>query len=49
MQNRFNPLLHIGHYIVRMIKISILKEEEIIKKFLYERSVYELVDDSSLS
>ena len=45
----FNPLLHVGHYGVRMTKISILKKEVTIKNFSYERRVYESVDDSSLS
>ena len=44
-----NPLLHIGHYSVRMTKISILKWEVIIKKNFYERRVYESVDNNSLS
>ena len=44
-----NPLLHTGHYCVRMTKILILKQEGIIKKISYERRAYESVDDSSLS
>ena len=35
-----NPLMHIGHYSVRMAKISILKYEGRIKKISYERRVY---------
>ena len=48
IHNAVNPLLHIGHYSVRMAKISILKEG-IIKKKSNERRVYESVDDSILS
>ena len=44
----FSPLLHIGHYSVRMPKISILKYEW-IKKKSYERCVNESADDNSLS
>ena len=49
MEKKLNPLLHTGHYCVRMTKILILKLEGIIKKISYERRVYESVDDSSLS
>ena len=45
----FNPLLHIGHYSVRMAKISILEQEGMNKKISYERRVYGSVDENSLS
>ena len=44
-----NPLLHIGHYSIRLAKILILKLEGVIEKISYECRVYESVDDSSLS
>ena len=45
-----NPLLHTGHYCVRMTKILNLKKKKgSSKKISYERRVYDSVDDSSLS
>ena len=42
-------MLHIGQYSARMAKISILKSEGMNKEISYERRVYELVDNNSLS
>ena len=47
--NLFNPLLPIAHKSARIVKISILKLEGIIKKIFYERRDYESVDEKSLS
>ena len=44
-----NPLLPIAHKSARIVKISILKLEGIIKKISYERRDYESVDEKSLS
>ena len=43
------PLLPIAHKSARIVKISILKLEGIIKKISYERRDYESVDEKSLS
>ena len=45
---RFNKCALFLAQHIRMTKISVLKEEGIIKNF-YELRVYESVDDSSLS
>ena len=45
----FNPLLPIGNYSYRIIKISFSNKEGIKKKISYERRVYESVDEESLS
>ena len=45
----FNPLVPSAHKSVRIVKISILKLEGIIKKNSYQRSDYESVDEKSLS
>ena len=42
-----NPLVTNPLYLVCMAKISILKKEGIIEKFLYERRAYESVDNKS--
>ena len=44
----FNPLLRIGHYSVRMTKISISIQEGILKKNSDERRAYESVNEKSL-
>ena len=44
-----NLLVPSAHKIVRIIKISILKLEGIIKKISYKRSDYESVNEKSLS
>ena len=44
-----NPLLHTGHYCVRMTKIFDFKIRRDHQKISYGRRVYESVDDSSLS
>ena len=47
--NFFNPLLPIAYKSARIVKISILKLEGIIKKISYERRDYESVEEKSLS
>ena len=49
ISNLFNPLLHIGHYSVRMAKNFNFKMRRDNKKISYERRVYESVFDNSLS
>ena len=47
--NNFNPLLPIAHKSARIVKISILKLEGIIKKISNGLRDYESVDEKSLS
>ena len=46
---QLNPLLPYGNIFSRIVKISMLKKERIMKKISYERRAYESVDDKSLS
>ena len=47
-QADINPLLHSGHNSVRMVKISIIKLEGIIKNISVERRDYKSVDEKRL-
>ena len=43
-----NPLVSSAHKSARIAKISILKLEEIIEKYPYERRDYESVDEKNI-
>ena len=49
IEKKINPLLHTGHYCVRMTQNFDFKIRRDHQKNSYERRVYESVDDSSIS